>query len=240
MDRFQSRAFTRLRGTLGYLAPEWLLHASVTEKSDVFSFGMVLLEIISGRKNLDLSYPEGMEYFPCWAVGMIEEGKIMDVVDPELRYLADYDDQIQVSTFQSGQRLNHFLPCIGLGIKSHTHSKLRIKEAVHHGKVGLYFKYRLRVLVVTKERGEGSQVSHGKEPLAPLLPASGEFCWEISRAAGFRKDDLALELYDPYAISLRGVCWGVFKSCGGLKSRIERSLQNFSLPAVRLSDRAKL
>ncbi|KAH9313818.1 hypothetical protein KI387_022445, partial [Taxus chinensis] len=93
MDRSQSRAFTRLRGTPGYLAPEWLLHAFATDKSDVFSFGMVLLEIISGRKNLDLSYPEGMEYFPCWAVGMIEEGKIMDVADPELRYSANYDSK---------------------------------------------------------------------------------------------------------------------------------------------------
>ncbi|XP_057819230.1 G-type lectin S-receptor-like serine/threonine-protein kinase SD2-5 [Cryptomeria japonica] len=93
LDRSNSRAYTRIRGTPGYLAPEWLLNASATEKSDVFSFGMVLLEIISGRKNLDLSYPEGMEFFPKWAVNMIEEGKITDVADPELRYLADYNGE---------------------------------------------------------------------------------------------------------------------------------------------------
>eukprot|EP01018_Ginkgo_biloba_P036835 Gb_16909 [translate_table: standard] len=93
MDRSQSRAFTHIRGTPGYLAPEWLLHASATDKSDVFSFGMVLLEIISGRKNLDLSMPEDMDFFPSWAMKMIEEGKIMDVVDPKLKDLIDYDWQ---------------------------------------------------------------------------------------------------------------------------------------------------
>lgn len=93
MDRSHSRAYTRIRGTPGYLAPEWLLNASATEKSDVFSFGMVLLEIISSRKNFDLSYPDGMDFFPKWAVEMIEEGKIADVADPELRYLADYNGE---------------------------------------------------------------------------------------------------------------------------------------------------
>ncbi|KAH9316746.1 hypothetical protein KI387_043984 [Taxus chinensis] len=88
MDRSQSRAYTRIRGTPGYLAPEWLLHASATDRSDVYSFGMVLLEIISGRKNFDLSLPEDMQFFPCWAIKMIEEGKIMEVVDPKLGLLA--------------------------------------------------------------------------------------------------------------------------------------------------------
>ncbi|GLJ13240.1 hypothetical protein SUGI_0208550 [Cryptomeria japonica] len=76
------------RGNLQFRA-----EVAALEKSDVFSFGMVLLEIISGRKNLDLSYPEGMEFFPKWAVNMIEEGKITDVADPELRYLADYNGE---------------------------------------------------------------------------------------------------------------------------------------------------
>lgn len=91
MDRTQSRAFTRVRGTPGYLAPEWLLHASATDKSDVYSFGMVLLEIISGRKNLDLSKQEEMEFFPSWAISMIEKGEIRNVVDPKLGDLADHE-----------------------------------------------------------------------------------------------------------------------------------------------------
>jgi serine/threonine protein kinase len=43
-----SRVVTTMRGTLGYLAPEWIGGADVTAKVDVYSYGMVLLELVSG------------------------------------------------------------------------------------------------------------------------------------------------------------------------------------------------
>ncbi|CAL4964784.1 unnamed protein product [Urochloa decumbens] len=52
IDRDKSQVITRMRGTPGYLAPEWLTF-QITEKADVYSFGVVVMEIISGRKNLD-------------------------------------------------------------------------------------------------------------------------------------------------------------------------------------------
>ncbi|KAJ4707885.1 Receptor protein kinase [Melia azedarach] len=52
MTREQSHVFTTLRGTRGYLAPEWITNYAISEKSDVYSYGMVLLEIIGGRKKL--------------------------------------------------------------------------------------------------------------------------------------------------------------------------------------------
>lgn len=52
IDRDQREIMTRLRGTPGYLAPEWLT-SIITEKVDVYSFGIVVLEIICGRKNLE-------------------------------------------------------------------------------------------------------------------------------------------------------------------------------------------
>ncbi|KAG0465484.1 hypothetical protein HPP92_019648 [Vanilla planifolia] len=57
IDRQQSQVMTRMRGTPGYLAPEWLT-SIITEKVDVYSFGVVLLEIMCGRRNLDYSQPE--------------------------------------------------------------------------------------------------------------------------------------------------------------------------------------
>ncbi|XP_047082846.1 G-type lectin S-receptor-like serine/threonine-protein kinase SD2-5 [Lolium rigidum] len=57
INRDQSKVVTRMRGTPGYLAPEWLT-SSITEKVDVYSFGVVIMEIISGRKNIDNSQPE--------------------------------------------------------------------------------------------------------------------------------------------------------------------------------------
>eukprot|EP00253_Pinus_taeda_P035398 PITA_35398 len=46
----QSHVSTRVAGTLGYMAPEYALRGQLTEKADVFSFGVLLLEIVSGRK----------------------------------------------------------------------------------------------------------------------------------------------------------------------------------------------
>ncbi|XP_037442068.1 G-type lectin S-receptor-like serine/threonine-protein kinase SD2-5 [Triticum dicoccoides] len=57
IDRDQSKVVTMMRGTPGYLAPEWLT-SQITEKVDVYSFGVVILEIISGRKSIDRSRPE--------------------------------------------------------------------------------------------------------------------------------------------------------------------------------------
>ena len=49
----QSAVVTMMRGTPGYLAPEWLTDGAITEKCDVYSYGIVLLEIVSGRKVRD-------------------------------------------------------------------------------------------------------------------------------------------------------------------------------------------
>jgi hypothetical protein len=57
IDRDESRVVTRMRGTPGYMAPEWLT-SKITEKVDVYSFGVVVIEILSGRKNIDYSQPD--------------------------------------------------------------------------------------------------------------------------------------------------------------------------------------
>lgn len=40
-----------MRGTRGYLAPEWIANTAISDRTDVYSFGMVLLELVRGRKN---------------------------------------------------------------------------------------------------------------------------------------------------------------------------------------------
>ncbi|XP_073132508.1 probable receptor-like protein kinase At5g20050 [Henckelia pumila] len=87
----QSRIVTRLQGTKGYLAPEWLLENGVTEKCDVYSYGMVLLEIIGGRRNIiSLEQPKGDSsrkkflYFPKIVAEKLKEGKLLEIVDERL------------------------------------------------------------------------------------------------------------------------------------------------------------
>ncbi|KAI3997756.1 hypothetical protein MKX01_007643 [Papaver californicum] len=50
----QSKVFTDVRGTLGYMDPEYMSNAKLTSASDVYSFGIVILQILSGRKVIEL------------------------------------------------------------------------------------------------------------------------------------------------------------------------------------------
>jgi serine/threonine protein kinase len=82
-----SRVLTTFRGTAGYLAPEWLSGVPITPKIDVYSFGMVLLEIISGRRNSHESYSSSnyhVDYFPVLAITKLHGGDMLSLVDPQL------------------------------------------------------------------------------------------------------------------------------------------------------------
>ncbi|XP_044471422.1 G-type lectin S-receptor-like serine/threonine-protein kinase SD2-5 [Mangifera indica] len=93
LTREQSHVFTTLRGTRGYLAPEWITNYTVSEKSDVYSYGMVLLEIIGGKKNYDPSETSEKSHFPSYTFKMMEEGKLRDVLDSRLR-VDDHDERV--------------------------------------------------------------------------------------------------------------------------------------------------
>lgn len=86
MTREQSHVFTTLRGTRGYLAPEWITNYAISEKSDVYSYGMVLLEIIGGRKNYDPAKSSEKAHFPSYAFKKMEEGRMKEIFDDRLNY----------------------------------------------------------------------------------------------------------------------------------------------------------
>ncbi|XP_019059023.1 PREDICTED: proline-rich receptor-like protein kinase PERK9 [Tarenaya hassleriana] len=80
---------TRVIGTFGYMAPEYASSGKLTEKSDVFSFGVVLLELITGRKPVDASQPLGDESLVEWARPLmshaLETEKFDALADSKLR-----------------------------------------------------------------------------------------------------------------------------------------------------------
>ncbi|KAF8025361.1 hypothetical protein BT93_F2259 [Corymbia citriodora subsp. variegata] len=86
MSREQSLVYTTLRGTRGYLAPEWITNNPISEKSDVYSYGVVLLEIIGGRKNYDPAESSEKAHFPSYAFKMLEEGKPEEILDSRLEF----------------------------------------------------------------------------------------------------------------------------------------------------------
>ncbi|XP_012092428.2 G-type lectin S-receptor-like serine/threonine-protein kinase At2g19130 [Jatropha curcas] len=92
-----SRVLTSIRGTRGYLAPEWLSGVPITAKVDVYSFGMMLFELVSGRRNSQRPEDREVKFFPTWVARQITEGgDILRLLDPRLDGNADLDKLIRV------------------------------------------------------------------------------------------------------------------------------------------------
>jgi hypothetical protein len=92
MAKFLGRDFsgvlTTFRGTIGYLAPEWITGVAITPKVDVYAYGMVLLEIISGQRNTSVSCSCSSSshdiYYPVHVARTIVEGDVMSLLDHRL------------------------------------------------------------------------------------------------------------------------------------------------------------
>ncbi|KAK7244118.1 hypothetical protein RIF29_38936 [Crotalaria pallida] len=75
---------TRIAGTYGYMAPEYAMHGYLTDKADVYSFGIVALEIASGKNNTTHRQKEAALYLLDWARMLKEKGNLMELVDRRL------------------------------------------------------------------------------------------------------------------------------------------------------------
>ncbi|XP_052184951.1 probable serine/threonine-protein kinase PBL9 isoform X3 [Diospyros lotus] len=81
----QSHVSTRVMGTYGYAAPEYLATGHLTARSDVFSFGVVLLEMICGRRSVDKNRPSGEHNLVEWAKPYLaNKRKIFRIIDNRL------------------------------------------------------------------------------------------------------------------------------------------------------------
>lgn len=82
---------TRIAGTAGYLAPEYALGGQLTMKADVYSFGVLILEIVSGRSSAISNWGGTQKYLLEWAWQLYEEGKLLELVDTELGEFSEQD-----------------------------------------------------------------------------------------------------------------------------------------------------
>ncbi|KAK1423682.1 hypothetical protein QVD17_18989 [Tagetes erecta] len=78
---------SKFEGTFGYFAPEYFMHGIVDEKIDVFSYGVLVLELITGRQALD----DSQKSLVLWAKPLMEGNQIKELVDPSLG--DDYNEQ---------------------------------------------------------------------------------------------------------------------------------------------------
>ncbi|ESQ37688.1 hypothetical protein EUTSA_v10028429mg [Eutrema salsugineum] len=105
-----SRVLATMRGTWGYVAPEWISGLPITTKADVYSFGMTLLELIGGRRNVivDSDTPGEKEdkgekesekwFFPPWAAREIIQGNVDLVVDSRLNGEYNIEEATRMAT----------------------------------------------------------------------------------------------------------------------------------------------
>ncbi|KAL9232482.1 hypothetical protein vseg_007591 [Gypsophila vaccaria] len=75
---------TRIAGTIGYMAPEYAMRGYLTNKADVYSYGVVVLEIVSGMSNTSYRPKEDFVYLLDWAYVLQEQGSLLELVDPTL------------------------------------------------------------------------------------------------------------------------------------------------------------
>eukprot|EP00850_Spirogloea_muscicola_P001739 SM000006S19504 [mRNA] locus=s6:1172070:1179220:- [translate_table: standard] len=89
---------TRVMGTFGYVAPEYAMTGHLLVKSDVYSYGVVLLELLTGRRPVDMSQPEGQQNLVAWARPLLTSSEALEsLVDPTLSGAYAYDDMARVA-----------------------------------------------------------------------------------------------------------------------------------------------
>ncbi|GFY90777.1 protein kinase superfamily protein [Actinidia rufa] len=93
-----------IEGTFGYLAPEYFMHGIVDEKTDVFAFGVLLLELITGRRAVD-SFRQSLV---MWAKPLLEKSHVKDLADPRLGDA--YDSSEMKRTVLAALACLHHLP----------------------------------------------------------------------------------------------------------------------------------
>ncbi|KAH7300270.1 hypothetical protein KP509_24G053800 [Ceratopteris richardii] len=80
----KSHVSTRVMGTYGYAAPEYVMTGHLSAKSDIYSFGVVLLELLTGKRSMDKTRPNGEQNLAAWARPYLNRDRLLEIIDPRL------------------------------------------------------------------------------------------------------------------------------------------------------------
>lgn len=102
LDEDNRHISTRVMGTFGYVAPEYAMTGHLLVKSDVYSYGVVLLELLTGRKPVDMSMPSGQENLVAWARPLLPSPEGLNLlIDPSLSPEVPFDSIAKVAAIAS-------------------------------------------------------------------------------------------------------------------------------------------
>ncbi|OMO70495.1 hypothetical protein CCACVL1_18873 [Corchorus capsularis] len=90
-DDKETHISTRVAGTIGYLAPEYAMRGHLTEKADVFGFGVVAMEILSGRPNSSSNLQNQRFFLLDWAWTLHENNQSLGMMDPSLEEFDEHE-----------------------------------------------------------------------------------------------------------------------------------------------------
>lgn len=130
-------------GTRGYWSPEYAIHGHISTALDVFSFGIVILEIISGRKNVDNQKSSEEVYLRDWAWKQFEIQELTTIIDIKMKYSStDLEDIMRV--------LNVAIACV--------HYKAGNRPKMHNVVQMLLGNMHISDLTTTFENGDRKSV----------------------------------------------------------------------------------
>jgi serine/threonine protein kinase len=121
----ESHVSTTVAGTYGYMAPEYLMQRQLSVKADVYSFGVLLLEVVTGRKNTDYNLSPEMQMLLEWAWRSYEHGNIEQMIDRAIIETCDEEQALRCIVVgllctQADSSLRPPMSTITLMISSHS------------------------------------------------------------------------------------------------------------------------
>ncbi|KAL6651823.1 hypothetical protein ACP70R_010748 [Stipagrostis hirtigluma subsp. patula] len=93
---YETHVTTDVVGTLGYIPPEYGQSPVATYKGDIYSFGIVLLELLTGRRPVDMCRPKGSRDVVSWVLQMREEGRETEVFHPSIHHKENESQLVRV------------------------------------------------------------------------------------------------------------------------------------------------
>ncbi|XP_015954061.1 cold-responsive protein kinase 1 [Arachis duranensis] len=114
---YMTHVSTRVAGTIGYLAPEYAIRGQLTRKADIYSFGVLIVEIISGRSNTNTLLPKGNQYILETTWELYERRELIELVDISLNGEFDAEEackflKIGLLCTQSNPKIRPSMSCV--------------------------------------------------------------------------------------------------------------------------------